>query len=125
MCAVSFAGLLRYVPIRFAGEVTFFTTSSSFSIICRASPIVSSCASAPPPLQSISSRGVLAQLVRAPPCHGGGCGFEPRRLRIFFESLSALGRARRDEPPRSLAATHLSACSPKAVRANRSLVVTL
>jgi hypothetical protein len=27
--------------------------------------------------------GVLAQLVRAPPCHGGGCGFEPRRLRGF------------------------------------------
>ncbi|MEK0447168.1 MAG: hypothetical protein RLZZ399_2489 [Verrucomicrobiota bacterium] len=25
--------------------------------------------------------GVLAQSVRAPPCHGGGCGFEPRRLR--------------------------------------------
>src|SRR5215472_14059051 len=28
-------------------------------------------------------RGALAQLVRAPPCHGGGCGFEPRRLRSF------------------------------------------
>ena len=31
----------RKVPIRFAGEVTFFTTSSSFSIIRRASIIVS------------------------------------------------------------------------------------
>src|SRR6478735_2671498 len=33
------------------------------------------------------SRGVLAQLVRAPPCHGGGCGFEPRRLRRFHRRL--------------------------------------
>ena len=32
----------------------------------------------------LSSRGALAQLVRAPPCHGGGCGFEPRRLRGFL-----------------------------------------
>src|SRR5205809_7816021 len=30
------------------------------------------------------SQGVLAELVQAPPCHGGGCGFEPRRLRIEF-----------------------------------------
>src|SRR5437879_1926525 len=40
-------------------------------------------------------QGALAQLVRAPPCHGGGCGFEPRRLRhqyfIDGESLCARG----------------------------------
>ena len=36
------------------------------------------------PLQSIFPRGALAQLVRAPPCHGGGCGFEPRRLRCLL-----------------------------------------
>ena len=34
------------------------------------------------------ARGALAQLVRAPPCHGGGCGFEPRRLRICFSHTS-------------------------------------
>ena len=28
-----------------------------------------------------AGRGAIAQLVRAPPCHGGGCGFEPRWLR--------------------------------------------
>src|SRR5688500_11483968 len=27
--------------------------------------------------------GALAQLVRALPCHGRGCGFESRRLRAF------------------------------------------
>ena len=32
-------------------------------------------------------KGVLAQLVRAPPCHGGGCGFEPRRLRTFLSDF--------------------------------------
>lgn len=25
--------------------------------------------------------GVVAQLVRSPPCQGGGCGFEPRQSR--------------------------------------------
>src|ERR1700688_4263195 len=37
-----------------------------------------------------SSSGALAQLVRAPPCHGGGCGFEPRRLRGFRITLIRL-----------------------------------
>ena len=42
------------------------------------------CNVALPPLKCASrKRGVLAQLVRAPPCHGGGCGFEPRRLRVL------------------------------------------
>ena len=28
--------------------------------------------------------GAVAQLVRASPCHGEGCGFEPRQLRHFI-----------------------------------------
>src|SRR5438552_5932358 len=42
------------------------------------------------------SSGALAQLVRAPPCHGGGCGFEPRRLRgdhLLDRSLGFFGLA--------------------------------
>src|SRR3954469_4180885 len=31
--------------------------------------------------------GAVAQLVRAPPCHGGGCEFEPRRFRQNLPSL--------------------------------------
>src|SRR6266566_10032237 len=40
------------------------------------------------------SRGALAQLVRAPPCHGGGCGFEPRRLRTIVEKARPISWAR-------------------------------
>ena len=35
--------------------------------------------------------GVLAQLVRALPCHGRGCGFESRRLRMYSGLHQSLG----------------------------------
>ncbi len=39
--------------------------------------------------------GPVAQLVRAPPCHGGGRGFEshPGRLKSSIWDLSSAGRA--------------------------------
>ncbi len=49
-------------------------------------------------------RGVVAQLVRAPPCHGGGRGFEPHQRRH-----PAHGKPSRNQ-------VSLSACSRDAVR---------
>ena len=56
--------------------------------------------------------GLVAQLVRAPPCHGGGHGFESRLGRFIWD-LSSAGRAsalqaegHRFEPCRS----HLFIC---------------
>ena len=40
-----------------------------------------------PPVVSAPSFGALAQSVRALPCHGRGCGFEPRRLRHPFSEV--------------------------------------
>src|SRR5438477_9599323 len=45
-----------------------------------------SCDKAASPLKCDSTSGALAQLVRALPCHGRGCGFEPRRLRANNEA---------------------------------------
>src|SRR5205814_6771760 len=40
---------------------------------------------------SRAQEGALAQLVRALPCHGRGCGFEPRRLRGFLPGNGDIG----------------------------------
>ena len=43
-------------------------------------------------LKVYTLHGLVAQLVRAPPCHGGGHGFESRLGRFIWE-LSSAGRA--------------------------------
>ena len=40
-------------------------------------------------IQVYRQYGRLAQLVRAPPCHGGGRGFEPHPGRLQFTSADA------------------------------------
>ena len=37
--------------------------------------------------EGINLYGLVAQLVRAPPCHGGGRGFEPHPGRFYFLSF--------------------------------------
>src|SRR2546428_3385449 len=49
--------------------------------------------------------GALAQLVRALPCHGRGCGFEPRRLRGFCMTLIRLTRLFGGARPADLVST--------------------
>ena len=40
--------------------------------------------------ESLDSYGLVVQLVRTPPCHGGGRGFESHRSRHFFAVLAHL-----------------------------------
>ena len=40
------------------------------------------------PSNRFNCNGLMAQLVRAPPCHGGGHGFESR-LGRFFENMGS------------------------------------
>ena len=60
-----------------------------FSLYIGVTPAVRICLSPP--------NGVVAQLVRASPCHGEGCGFESRQLRhficIFCLALYSIGIA--------------------------------
>jgi hypothetical protein len=48
------------------------------------------CSRKSPLLDSAPPQGALAQLVRALPCHGRGCGFESRRLRFFVYACLSL-----------------------------------
>ena len=38
----------------------------------------------------VITRGIVVQLVRAPPCHGGRCGFESRQSRSIFNKKNLL-----------------------------------
>ena len=42
-------------------------------------------------LYEVKTFGLVAQLVRAPPCHGGGRGFESHLGRLFLYSNKTFG----------------------------------
>lgn len=50
----------------------------------------------------IELRALVAQLDRAPPSGGGGCGFDPRRVHHFFACLLNIPDIPRNQIPDTL-----------------------
>jgi hypothetical protein len=68
----------------FDGHLDFFRPAGRRSSACVVWPWFSLASSRHPPYVSLHGGGV-DQLVRSSPCHGEGCGFEPRRSRHFWQ----------------------------------------
>ena len=68
--------------------------------VIGSSPIVSTNRASGQCESTLSSDGPVAQLVRAPPCHGGGRGFEPPLGRHCYHASVAQLVEQRTENPR-------------------------
>ncbi len=85
---VSLAQLVEHLTLNQAvvGSIPTRDTKWSLSSVGRAPPLQGGCHK----FESYSDHhAAVVQMVRMPPCHGGGRGFEPRPLRhLFFNFLS-------------------------------------
>ncbi|KEH16851.1 hypothetical protein MTR_0082s0100 [Medicago truncatula] len=82
---VLLVGLLRWIPMKHSGTRRFNRTTNSYVVQGnkRSASTISS-------ISNLNIRiavhlifipGIVVQSVRAPPCQGGSCGFEPRQSR--------------------------------------------